>query len=93
LKRSDEHGHSLLLKDNGAKYWRHTYDFAGSEKLLSLASGRTSASKRLAENISPPASCWLRALTQALQGGLPTLSVPLLDMTSRRQQKKGAEQR
>lgn len=35
-KRSDGHGLFLLLKENGAKYWRYTYDFAGSEKLLSL---------------------------------------------------------
>ena len=35
-KRSDGHGLFLLLKEGGAKYWRYTYDFAGSEKLLSL---------------------------------------------------------
>ncbi len=35
-KRSDGHGLFLLLKENGAKYWRYTYDFAGSEKLLSF---------------------------------------------------------
>ena len=35
-KRADGHGLFLLLKENGAKYWRYTYDFAGSEKLLSF---------------------------------------------------------
>ena len=35
-KRSDGHGLFLLLKENGAKYWRYAYDFAGSEKLLSF---------------------------------------------------------
>jgi integrase len=35
-KRSDGHGLYLLLKENGAKYWRYTYAFGGSEKLLSF---------------------------------------------------------
>ncbi len=35
-KRSDGHGLFLLLKENGAKYWRFAYAFGGSEKLLSL---------------------------------------------------------
>jgi integrase len=35
-KRADGHGLFLQLKDNGGKYWRFAYDFAGAEKLLSF---------------------------------------------------------
>jgi integrase len=35
-KLSDEKGLYLLIKTNGAKYWRYKYRFAGKEKVLAL---------------------------------------------------------
>ena len=35
-KLSDGHGLFLLIKVNGAKYWRMKYRFGGKEKLLSI---------------------------------------------------------
>lgn len=66
-KLSDEKGLFLLVKRNGAKYWRMKYRFAGKEKLLSIGvypeislksarASRDAARKQLADGVDPSAS-------------------------------------
>lgn len=66
-KLADEKGLFLLIKNNGAKYWRMKYRFAGKEKALALGvypevslkearTGRDRARQQLRDGIDPGAA-------------------------------------
>ncbi len=78
-KLSDERGMHLLVKPNGAKYWRLKYRFGGKEKTLALGvypevslaearESRDNARKTLREDIDPAVARKLKRLHQLEDG-------------------------